>query len=253
MLPPSHGTPVGGSYRRSVPDVPVRHGAYWCEVRTGQRPLWRSVTSKPVQRWRCTYTIALSVTVSAVIASVGPTRWTWAFRGPGCAGYVQRLQRHCRHSKENLENRRVRRPYLFKRRRRRHRLPLHLHHRLSPNRPFLPRLSISSVITYCVTCVSGVREACRRVCVSSTFYQTGEIKREKKYTHRYTRPLRHTAIVTAVAVTILHYCVFTQCTRNHLLCFRIPTSSFSRCISIIHVARDRTRPVSTENVGIINT
>lgn len=60
--------------------VPVRHGAYRC-----RRPLRRIVTSKPVQRWRCTYTIALSVTVPAVIASVGPTRWTWAFRGPGCA------------------------------------------------------------------------------------------------------------------------------------------------------------------------
>lgn len=129
----------------------------------GQRLLRRSVTSKPVQRWRSTY-----------IRAVGDCSRRYRVgrpasvdgRRPGDRGVRLRAW----HSKES---RRVRRPYLFKRRR--HRRPSatasHLHHHL----PACPSASL-----LCDVCVGTV---CRRVCVSSTFYQTGEIKRDKKYTH----------------------------------------------------------------------
>lgn len=56
--------------------------------------------------------------------------------------------------------------------------PLRHHHSL-PSPPFPTTLS-EYQLGYCVTCVGTV---CRRVCVSSTFYQTGEIKKENIHIH----------------------------------------------------------------------
>lgn len=68
-----------------------------------------------------------------------------------------------------------------------------LHRRQSPTTPRSARPSFRLLCDVCV------RTVCRRVCVSSTFYQTGEIREKKKYT----LTPAHYAIVTAAVVTIL--------------------------------------------------
>lgn len=74
----------------------------------------------------------------------------------------------------------------------------------------------------------------------------GRNKREKKYTHTPA----HYAIVTAAVVTILRLYIVHKA---RTLLFPHPDDPFSRRISHTHVARDRSQPVSTQNVGITIT
>lgn len=158
-------TLVGGHRRR----VAIRHGAYryrWPASVAASRHLQApSQYSDDVA-----HTFVLSVTnppLSRRSASLG--RWEVS-RGPG-----QRLR--ARHSKES---RRVRRPYLFKRRR--HRLPSATDSLLHPPTPRDYQLG------YCVTCVCRDRLP---PCPCIIDVLSNGRNKERKKIRTSTRPQRH--------------------------------------------------------------